>query len=273
MRIVDLATCRETTELAATPSDGPRIVVSRHGDRGTQSIVFRGRTVLTVHETYKGFPAGSPGPILLKGTSPDKKWILSTIDPQGSASLIADGIETRAVRATGGRSYAVASGLGYADYRAWCASNLLIVTAGGDRIASDNKRLIVTGPPSWHARLLVNEPTRAFGSVACAPDGESVVVQETPQSLDGSFFHTKWRLWRIWFSNGSQKRLTTPPAGYVDESPHFSPDERTIYFVRSKRGSGQLYALRGGEVIGPLLSLGYSMGYYGANAWPYSVKR
>ncbi len=273
VQIVDLATCRTTTERPAAPSGGPTVVVHRSGKTGTQTIVFRGRTVLTVHESYAKVPGGTPGPIELKGISPDRKWILYAIDPMNSASLAADGLTLRAVRAMGSRSYTVASGLLYDDYRAWCASNLLVVTVGGDRIASDNKRLIVTGPPSWHSRLLVKDPARAFGSVACAPDGESVVVQEQPQSLDGTFFHTKWQLWRIWVYNRSQKRLTAPPAGYADESPHFSPDERTIYFVRSKQGHGKLYALNAGKLIGPLLSLGYSMGYYGANAWPYSVRR
>src|SRR5207253_3922668 len=145
-RVVDLSTCRETTQRPAKAASELKVVVARHDGRGTEAIVFRGRTVLTVHEDYARAPRGYPGPILLEGTSPDKKWILYAIDPQGSASLIADGIMMQAVRATGGRSYTVASGLGYADYRAWCASNLLVVTAGGDRIASDNKRLIVTGP-------------------------------------------------------------------------------------------------------------------------------
>ena len=74
MRVVDLATCRETTERPAKASGGPKVVVTRHGDDGTQSIVFRGRTVLTVHENYARAPRGYPGPILFEGTSPDEKW-------------------------------------------------------------------------------------------------------------------------------------------------------------------------------------------------------
>lgn len=273
VRVVDLASCRVTTERPAKPAGGPTIVVRRTGKAGTQSIVFDGRMVLTVHESFARIPAGSPGPIELKGISPDRRWILYAIDPMGSASLAADGLTLQAVSTTGGRSRTVASGLLYSDYRAWCDFRTLVITAGGDRIATNNKRLVVTGPPTWRPHLLVHMPTHAFGSVVCAPDGESVVVQSQPQSADGSFFHTRWHLQRIWFYDGAQKTLTHPPLGYADESPHFSPDERTIYFVRSKRGIGELYALRAGKLVGPLLSLGYSMGYYGANAWPYTVRR
>lgn len=250
-------------------------MATRHGPtvkatKDSQSIVFEGKVVLTIHENHKGFPAGSPGPIVLQGVSPDRKWILYAIDPQGSASLMADGLTTLAVRARGGRSYTVASGLGYGAYRTWCG-NRLVVTAGGDRIASNDKRLVVTGPPAWKPHVLADGSTRAYGSVVCAPDGTSVVVQEQPESVDGNFFHTKWRLWRVRL-DGRHRALTAPPAGYADESPRFAPDG-TLYFVRSTRGVGKLYALRNGKLVGPLLSLGYSLGYYGHQDWPYTVTR
>jgi hypothetical protein len=270
VQVVNLATCQTKTGPKAAAADTPRVVVTRHGKRGTQSIVFHGRTVLTVKESFATIPAGSPGPILLEGISPDKRWILYAIDPMGSASLAADGLVLRAVAATGGRTRAVAGGLLYADYRSWCSFSSLVVTAGGSRLAVDNKRLIVTGPPTWKSRLLVRAHARAFGSVACAPDGNSVVVQEALQSTDGSFLTTRWQLWRVSL-DGKSTRLTAPGPGYSDESAHFSPDQRTIYFVRAHRGAGTLYALRDGKLTGPLLSLGRLDGYYGHRAWPYSV--
>ena len=270
IQVVNLATCQTKTERKSGATDTPRVVVTRHGKRGTQSIVFHGRTVLTVKESFATIPAGSPGPILLEGTSPDRRWILYAIDPMGSASLAADGLVLRAVPATGGRTHAVAGGLLYGDYRSWCSFYSLVVTAGGSRLAADNKRLIVTGPPTWKSRLLVRADARAFGSVDCAPDGNSVVVQEAAKSTNGSFLTMRWQLWRIGF-DGKSTRLTTPRLGYSDESPHFSPDQRTIYFVRAHRGAGMLYALRGGKLLGPLLSLGRLDGYYGHRAWPYSV--
>jgi hypothetical protein len=250
----------------------PRVVVTRRGEHGTQAIVFRGRTVLTVKESYDRVPAGTPGPILLEGTSPDKRWILYAIDPMGSASLAADGLVLQAVGATGGRSHAVEGGLLYGDYRSWCSFYSLVVTTGGSRLAVDNKRLIVTGPPTWKSRLLVRAYARVFGSLECAPDGNSVVVQEAPQRTDSSVINPRWQLWRVGL-DGKSTRLTSPPPGYSDESPHFSPDQQTIYFVRAHRGAGSLYALRHGKLTGPLLSLGRLDGYYGHRAWPYSVRR
>jgi hypothetical protein len=272
VQVVDLVTCRTTTERPAAATGMPRIVVTHHGKHGTQAIVFRGRTVLTVKESYERVPAGTPGPMLLEGTSPDKRWILFAIDPMGSASLAADGLVLQAVAATGGHTHAVVGGLLYADYRSWCSFYSLVVTVGGSRLAVDNKRLIATGPPTWKSRLLVRAYTRAFGSVECAPDGNSVVVQEAPQSTDGSFLTTRWQLWRVGL-DGKSTQLTSPPPGYSDESPHFSPDQRTIYFVRAHRGAGTLYALHDGKLTGPLLALGRRAGYYGHRAWPYSIRR
>lgn len=272
VQVVDLATCRTTNERTAITRGVPHVVVTRHGKQGTQAIVFRGRTVLTVRESYVNVPAGTPGPILLEGTSPDQRWILYAIDPMGSASLAADGLVLRAVAATGGRSRAVEGGLLYGDYRTWCSFYSLVVTAGGSRLAVDNKRLLATGPPTWKSRLLVRAYARAFGSVECAPDGNSLVVQEAPQRTDSSVINPRWQLWRVGF-DGKSTRLTSPPAGYSDESPHFSPDQRAIYFVRAHRGVGLLYALRHGQLIGPLLSLGRLDGYYGHRAWPYTVRR
>ncbi len=233
--------------------------------KDSQSIVFKGKVVLTIHENHKGFPAGSPGPIELEGVSPDGKWILYAIDPLGSASLAADGLTVKAVAATGGPSYTVASGLTYSSYRSWCDFRTLVVTAGDDRIASHDKRLVVTGPPSWKPRLLVHQPSRAFGSVVCAPDGDSVVVQEEPAGgVNESSTASHWQLWRITLS-GKATRLTDPPAGLSDESPQFSPDQRALYFVRG----GWLYALG----VGRLLQLPHVDGYYGHTEWPYTVTR
>jgi len=261
---VDLATCRRTPAHAAPP---PRDGVSVRVTRDSQSIVFKGKVVLTIRESHTGFPAGSPGPILLEGVSPDRKWILYAIDPQGSASLAADGLTLRAVRSAGGRSHTVGFGLLHDDYRAWCGDRL-VMTAGGDRIAVHAKRLIVTGPPGWKPHRVVPDPATSFGSLVC--DGNGVIVQAQRSSTDANFFHTHWSLYRVDL-DGSMTRLTSPPEGYADESPQIA--RGVVYFVRSTHGRGKLYALRNGTLVGPLLSLGYSLGYYGHQEWPYTVRR
>ncbi len=238
---------------------------------GSAAIVVRDRTsgstrvVYRIRESFTAVPAGEPGPLELVGWSPHSDWVLFALDPMGSASLAADGLELQAVPAAGGTRHAVAGLLMYADYRVWCGGRL-VLTAGGDRIATTNKRLVVTGPPTWRARPLTVAPGFSWGSIACAQDGRSVVVQSQPASDDANFFHTRWALWRIGF-DGRRTQLTRPPSGYADESPRVSRDGRTVLFVRSRKGVGKLYALRDGRLVGPLLSLGYQLGYYGHEDW------
>jgi hypothetical protein len=202
---------------------------------------------------------------MLFGWSPDSRWILFAVDPMGSASLAADGLTLRAVPIEAGGVSTIGPALLYDDYRTWCGGRLFM-TLGGDRIATTNKRLVVISPPVWRPRTLTRG--RAWGSVACAPDGRSVVVQSQATSNDANFFHTRWSLWQVG-ADGSQRRLTKPPAGYADESPQFAG--HTLFFVRSRRGVGTLYALRDGRILGPFASFGYSLGYYGHNAWSYTV--
>jgi hypothetical protein len=271
--VLDLATCRGTVRpapKAAHPGRFPGLEVRavRHGKTGSQTIAFRGRPVLTVRESYASIPGGVPGPIVLAGISPDRRWILYAIDPQSSESIAADGLSIRAVPSSGGRARTVASGLLNDDYRAWCGSTL-VMTAGGDRIATHHKHLIATGPPGWRARALVRVPGRAWGSLACAPDERSIVVQSQPDSTSFDLSRTHWALWRVGL-DGSATQLTRPPAGYADESPRFAGG--TLYFVRSHKGAGSLYALEGGTLLGPLVSLGENDGYFGHHAWPYAVR-
>jgi hypothetical protein len=271
--VLDLATCRDTAGPAPKRPHplrlpGLTVRVQRHGQTGSQTIVFRGRAALTVHESYTSIPGGVPGPIVLIGVSPDGRWILYGIDPQSSESIAADGLTVRAVRSAGGPTRVVASGLLNGDYRDWCGGTL-VMTAGGDRIATHHKHLIATRPPGWHARTLVHAPGRAWGSLACAPDHRSVVVQSQRDSTSYDLSRTHWALWRVDL-DGSATQLTRPPAGYADESPHFAGG--VLYFVRSRKGVGSLYALRDGRLVGPLVSLGENDGYYGHHAWPYTVR-
>ena len=271
--VLDLATCRETVRPAPRPhlptTPGLSVTASRHGTNGLQSIVLDGRVVLTVRESYATIPAGAPGPIMLFGLSPDRKWIFYAIDPQGSESIAADGLKLKAVPSRGGRPRSVESGLLNEDYRAWCGGRL-VLTAGGDRIATHDKQLVVTRPPAWRTTPLVRAPGRAWGSLTCTPDGRSVVVQSQRASgVDENKIDEHWALWRVGLG-GSQRQLTSPPAGYADDSPRFAGG--TLYFVRSHKGVGALYALRDGKLLGPLVPLGSDTGYYGHHDWPYSVR-
>jgi hypothetical protein len=275
--ILDLSTCRERLRPAAKPGPGAfvspdgRLTAGIRTSGGRQAIRIGGKSVLSLPRWSPNTKNGSPGPIMLLGWSGDSKWVFYAIDPMGSASIIADGVWMQAVSVSG-TIRAVAPTLAYDDYRTWCDGRL-VLTAGGDRIAAHHKRLVTAAPPAWRPKALVSAPRRAWGSVTCAPDGRAVVVQSQGDAgVDMTSVWAHWALWRVGFDR-SQRRLTSPPPGYSDDSPRFTQDGRTLFFVRSRKGVGRLYALRNGRLLGPFASLGFQLGYYGHHAWPYSVRR
>jgi WD40-like Beta Propeller Repeat len=284
--VVDLATCRDRLVRrrpaprarfggSVASTDGRWLASIRSSGKGRaakQTIWVTDRRSRASHpvfsetQYYKSIgPGETPGPIVLLRWSGDDRWIFFTIDPGGSGSIAADGLTLRVVAPAGGRLSRLTRMLPYRDYVTWCGGRL-VFTGGGDRVATHGKRLLVAAPPVWTPRALVDAQRRAWGSVACAPDGRSVVAQSQRWSSNPSFFATRWALWRVGL-DGSLRRLTSPPPGHADESPRFSRDGRTLAFVRSRKGDGKLYVLRGGHLTGPVLSLGYGLGYYGHQDW------
>jgi hypothetical protein len=270
--LVSLATCA-VSAAPAPKHRGTSVVRSQNGHSATiratpseQTIVVDGRPVLQVHENRATVPGGLPGPLGLVTFSPDGRFLFYFVDPMSSASIAADGLVLRVLNVATGTTRAVTSMLMYSDYWSWCGSTL-VLTAGGNRLATANKRLVVARPPDWRPKALWSDPSRAFGSVACSPDGASVaVLSQRAQSRNWNFFATRWQLWRVGLG-GSRTRLDSPPAGYADESPAWSPDGGSLLFVRERKGKGTLELLRGGRTYGPLAQLGYSLGYYGHHAW------
>jgi hypothetical protein len=283
LHVIELATCRERVRTGRLPDlTGPlrsprgtleaTVRASGRGRSAKQTIWVRdrrsGRSHPVFPETqyYKTIgPGETPGPIVLRGWSGDERWIFFFIDPGGSGSIAADGLTLRVVSVAGGLPSKLAKMLLYPDYLAWC-SGRLVFSAGIDRVATDHKRLLVAAPPLWRTRPLVDTPNRAWGSLACAPNGRWLVAQSQRQSSNPSFFATHWALWRVGL-DGSLRRLTSPPPGSADESPRFSRRGDVLLFVRMHNGNGMLYALRNGRVSGPLLFLGNSIGYYGHHDW------
>lgn len=205
------------------------------------------------------------GPIELLRWSGDGRWLFFVIDPDGSGSIQADGLTLRVISVDGGRVAKLPRMLAYRDYLTWCGGRL-VFTAGTDRVATNHKRLLTASAPSWKPKPLAASPSLAWGSVVCAPDKRSVVVQSQADSNNANFFATRWELWRVGL-DGTKRQLTAPPPGWTDESPQFSRDGKSMLFVRSRKGNGYLYVLRRGRATGPLLFLGNSLGYYGHHDW------
>lgn len=241
-RIVDLATCR-------SHALRPGTTVTPRGD--TRTIRVGGRTLVAA-------PRG--GDLALLGSSPDRRWALFAVDPMASLSVAADGLTVQAVSLRTARVRTIGSGLIWGDYRAWCGDRL-VMTAGGDRMSTHHKWLIVTSPPAWRVRVLVRDPARAFGALAC--DGDSVIVQSARDSGDDYRRAGQWSLWRVSLATGALHRLTAPPPGSDDDAPRVTPDGKVL-FVRTRDHVGTLYGLG----VGPLLRVGRDpQEYYGHRGW------
>jgi hypothetical protein len=235
----------------------------------TDRRLGRSHPIFSETEYYRTIgPGDTPGPIELLAWSGDDRWVFFTIDPGGSGSIAADGLILRVVSASGGAVHRLGVMLAYRDYLTWC-EGWLVFTDGGDRVAAHAKRLLVAGPPDWRPRPLWNDPSRSFGSLACAPGGRSLAVLSQRSSANPSFFSTRWQLWRVGL-DGSRTPFDRPPAGFADESPRWSSDGRSLLFVREWNGAGRLMLWRAGRVFGPLVSFGYSPGYYGHHDWPFA---
>jgi dipeptidyl aminopeptidase/acylaminoacyl peptidase len=274
LHVVDLATCRDRVRPGRLPQpaglvspDGrSRATVRATADWWTIVVTRDGRSreLYRVSRHYH-VVSEDKGPIELLRWSGDGRWLFFVIDPDGSGSIQADGLTLRVISARGGPIVRLPRMLVYPDYLGWC-SGRLVFSAGGDRVATDRKRLLVASPPRWNPRPLVPGTRRVWGALVCAPNGRSLVVQGQRQSSNPSFFATHWALWRVGL-DGSRQRLTSPPRGFADESPRFSRDGRVLLFVRIRKGNGNLYALRGGRVAGPILFFGNNTGFYGHHDW------
>jgi hypothetical protein len=271
--VVDLSTCRDTM-IGTVSSRPPRVpgATVRSTGRGKtakQTIWVNGRPIFSETEYYKTIgPGDTPGPIMLLRFSGDRRWLFFTVDPGGSASIAADGLVLRVISVRGGRVHELGPMLTTVDRLAWCDGRL-VFSGGGDRVAWHNKRLLTASPPDWRVRPLAPDRGRAWGALTCSPDSKSVVVQSQRESMDARFMDAKWALWQIGF-DGSERRLTAPPAGSADESPKFAGN--TLLFVRTTKLHGVLYALRGQRLVGPFASLGYNMGFYGHHTWPFTPR-
>ena len=254
LHVVSPATCTDRVAgRASAPHAIPGIrTAPARSER--QWISFAGRTI---------WSARANGPVLPISLSPDRRFLVFAIDPDASASIAADGLRLRVVPTSGGRAHVLGLALPYRDYVTWCGGGLVFV-AGGDRIATDSKRLLAARPPAWQPRDLWPDRGRSFASPACNPAGDRVAVLAQRSSVDPRFFSTRWQLWSVTLT-GVRRLLDAPPPGFADESPAWSPAGDALAFVRERAGHATLVISYRG--VHPVVSLGYALGYYGHHDW------
>ncbi len=244
--------------------DGRRLAVTRFKDVWAVDLAS-GRARL-VYRT----PRGQVAPPELAGWSPDGRWILFWSDIQNSASLAADGLPLKAVRASGGPVRLVLDSLVASDFLTWCGPRL-VAAAGGDRVTTVGKSIVSTAPPAWRATPLSRDRTRSWVSPSCARDGAKIAAAAGPAGDLRRFGEERRGIWLL----SPRRRLTTAPMGTSDETPRWSRDGGWILFVRSSvvtenanaRGTLELARASGGrpQAVGARPVTGWN--YYGHYSW------
>jgi hypothetical protein len=179
-------------------------------------------------------------------------------DPQGSASIAADGLPLYANRAR------VADTLVYPDYVRVCGSHLA-VAQGGDRYAMHGKRILFDG------RNVSRDPSHSWVAPSCSPDGATLVGAASRNTTPPRIGNEHRSIWQLL---PARERLTSPPVGFTDESPRLLGDG-SILFLRTKSyatrlqlyGVGTVELLRGGKLTAPGTA-GRADNYYGHYDWP-----
>jgi hypothetical protein len=153
---------------------------------------------------------------IVAGLAPDGR-VLWWPDLQGSASIAADGLPLYANRNR------VTSTLVFPDYVVRCGRHLAVV-AGGDRYATHGKRILFDG------RDVSDDATRSWVSPSCTTSGG--LLAAAGRNWEEHRFGAEHRA--IWELAPARRRLTQPPSGWTDESPHLLNDG-SVLFVRTSQ--------------------------------------
>jgi hypothetical protein len=153
---------------------------------------------------------------IVAGFAPDGR-VLWWPDSQGSASIAADGLPLYANRTR------ITGTLVFRDYIVRCGRHLAVV-AGGDRYATHGKRILFDG------RNVSDDTTRSWVSPSCTANGR--LVAAAGRNWEENRFGVEHRA--IWELLPTRRRLTRPPSGWTDESPHLLKDG-SVVFVRTRQ--------------------------------------
>jgi len=199
--------------------------------------------------------------IVLAGWWPNGKGLLYWLDPDHSASLMADGVDLYSLRLGASEPELLASGL---DRRGWLSTssgNRLVMVKGGPRIVWANKSLALINLESGNVQDLENLAGCVTIDPSLSPDGSQIALVAARDLGDHVWgFNrtedlTSWVATRtLWVENsdGSGAHPLTA-AGRGIYQPQWSKNGKRILYV--KDNSLWLIGIDGGEpeeICGPL---------------------
>jgi TolB protein len=210
--------------------------------------------------------------ILLAGWWPNGQGLLYRLDPDYSASIVADGLALMSIPITGGGPQQLAVGLVYPEWLSLSPQGDLLMVAGSGREVWTNKSLVVVRVASGNVRNLQNpRGCVAIGPSISADDRRIAFVaardcgKDDPEQGGLSAWVASRTLW-VENADGSGAH-SLPSAGQGIYQPLWSKDGSHILYV--KDNSLWLIGADGGEparICGPIAAddpTAGTFGYYG----------
>jgi Tol biopolymer transport system component len=172
--------------------------------------------------------------------SPDSRHVVFWRGPLG-ASLAADGLPAFVLAVTTGQAFEVADiALLTPHYHSWSpGGTTLVMTAGGDRSALLDKRLVRFDVATGLSTTLIEPADQVPGAVAWSPTGEWLAyaaVDAAQVDLEQAH-NADWdnpgiagrRIYLLQPDSGLRLRVSGADA--FQDGPHWSADGATLYFI------------------------------------------
>jgi hypothetical protein len=225
------------TEPGGTPhslvADGSNVRHALWSPDGTMVAVDLPDRILVVDvdtlEPRTVFTTSGRGP-QVAGWSPDSGWVLFWGTPLVPHPRKAAGLALNAVPAAGGDWQNVWNEmLPFDDFLAPCGDGVAIA-AGGHRLLSQGKQVLVTSPPAWRFHDVTNDFLRSWAWPSCSPDGTWVAATAMANRAEPRFPSGVRSLWIV-ATHGSRRTRIEPSGLGALETPRWSADGRTVLVV------------------------------------------
>lgn len=195
-------------------------------------------------------PDPSPEGIVFGDWSPNQRYLLFWVDPERSASILADGTALRVFDLQTGKVQLVTAAGEYGRdtvallnprYHSWAPdSSRLAVTLGGYRSAQINKWLALYDPSAGTTTVVVSDTEQIPGIVAWSPKGDQIAYaavnasETSPETADLTTFDNPPIAGRRIYLLDPQTGQHVPlnDAEIFQDAPLWKADGSLLYYVQ-----------------------------------------